>query len=249
MVKSLARFGFHSDIPGPAPLPILGWLPQIIQLAFRPLSTLEALQRRYGNLIRLGHGKSPAILIFDPVLNRQVLRDPAVFYSYDLERSPIPIPQNTSMSRLITGMPFTNGARHDAHRAHMLPSFHKKFITRYHEACVQVAERKADSWKPGQVVDMRAEMEQLAIWLVTRPVLGMDPEQEGERVGRQLEETVKLLFSPLALLFPHDWPGTPFRRLRQSGDRMERLVREIIAQRRVGGIGWRRPALDDDQTA
>ena len=96
-------------------------------------------------------------------------------------------------------MPLMNGPRHSDHRAALLPYFHKKFITRYHDACIEVTERKIASWKIGTEVELRAEMEQLAMWLATEPVLGLDPEKEGEAIGRQLEHTMKIIFNPFAL--------------------------------------------------
>lgn len=225
-----------NQIPGPSPVPLLGWLPHLVPLAFRPLSTLERLRKKYGNLIKFGYHEHAAIIVFDPAYNRQVLRDPADFYSYELELSPLPFPKDNSVSRLITGMPFTNGPRHDGQRAHMLPFFHRKFIKRYHEACVQVTERKAASWRIGQPIDLRREMEQLAIWLAASPILGLDPQGDGEYIGRQLEETTRMLYSPFTLLLPYDLPGFPYRRLLRSAAQMERVTREIIARKRAAGL-------------
>lgn len=224
------------SLPGPRPFPLLGWLPLLIQLSVRPLATLEGLQRKYGNLIQIGLGKSPAYMIFDPVFNQQVLRDPSVFYSFDQDISPLPIPRDSAMSRLNSGLPFINGERHNMHRTEMLPYFHRKFITRYQAASVEVTEKKVGRWKAGQEVKMRGEMEQLAMWLATAPVLGMDAEQDGDRMGRELEKMVKALFSPPALTFPYDLPGTPFRRLRKTAEEMEAVVREFIAQRKREGL-------------
>ena len=226
----------YNTIPGPSPVPLFGWLPRLLQLAFHPLSTLEGLRKKYGDLIKFGYHGTPVIMVFDPAYNRQVLRDPAGFYSYDLELSPISFPNNNSVTRLITGMPFTNGPRHDDQRARLLPFFHRKFITRYHQACVRVTERKVASWHVGQELDLRREMEQLAIWLATDPILGLDPELDGEQIGRQLEETTRKLYSPLALLFPYDLPGFPYRRLLRSAGSMERVTRAIIARKKASGL-------------
>lgn len=223
-------------IPGPRHLPILGWLPLLLRLAFRPLSTLEGLQRQYGNFIRIGYGPSPAYLIFDPAYNRQVLRDPSAFYSFDLDISPLPLAADGPMSRLITGLPFTNGPRHATHRAEMLPYFHRKFIARYQAGCLRAVEDRMAIWIPGNILNLRTEMEQLAISMAIDPVLGTDLRPYGERLGTQLEETTKALFSPLALIFPIDLPGTPFRLLRKSARRMEAVVREVILQRKAAGL-------------
>jgi cytochrome P450 len=79
-------------------------------------------------------------------------------------------------------------------------------------------------------------MEQLAMWLATAPVLGLDPQKQGERVGRQLEQLMRMLFHPLALLFPYDVPGLPFHRLLKHGEEMEAVVRKVIERKRLEGI-------------
>lgn len=223
-------------IPGPAPVAVLGWLPAILRFAFRPLETLEYLREEYGDMVRLGLGKYPAVMVFDPEYNRQILRDPDSFYAYDIDLVPVKFPETSSVKTVTTGMPLMNGARHDDHRSALLPYFHKKFVTRYHDACVKVTERKIASWRLGGEVDMRAEMERLAIWLGTAPVLGLDPEKEGEAIGLHLERTMKIMFNPLALLFPYDVPGLPFHSLLEQAAEMERIVRSVIARKKEQGL-------------
>lgn len=235
-MTTIASENLGRKIPGPSPAPILGWLPWLIRFAFDPLASLENLRRHYGDMIRLGSGKYPAIIIFDPDHNRHILRDPSVFYSYDMELVPISFPKDSSIVRVTTGMPLMNGPHHSDHRAALLPYFHKKFITRYHDACIEVTERKIASWEIGAEVDMRAEMEQLAMWLATEPVLGLDPEKEGEAIGRQLEHTMKIIFNPFALMLPYNIPGLPFHSLLKNADKMERVVKKVIERKKEEGL-------------
>lgn len=224
------------SIPGPAPLPLLGRLPLLLRFAFRPLETLEDLRQKYGKVVRLGFGNYPAVVVFDPEYNRQILRDPDSFYVYDIDLVPIKFPENSSVRAVTSGMPLMNGPRHDDHRSALLPYFHRKFVTRYHDACVDVTRRKVAGWKPGAELDMRAEMERLAMWLGTAPVLGLDPQTEGEAIGRQLERTMKILFNPFALLFPYNVPGLPFHTLLKHAAEMERVVRDVIARKKEAGL-------------
>jgi cytochrome P450 len=217
-------------------MPILGWLPVLLRFAFRPLETLESLRKQYGNMVRLGFGKYPAVMVFDPESNRQILRDPHSFYVYDTDLVPVEFPKESSVKAVTTGMPLMNGERHDDHRSALLPYFHKKFVTRYHDACVDVTERRVSTWKLGEELNMRAEMERLAMWLATEPILGLDPEKEGEAVGMQLERTMKALFNPFALLFPYDVPGLPFHSLLRHAVEMERVVRGVIARKKEEGL-------------
>jgi len=235
-MTTIASENLRGKIPGPLPAPILGWLPWLLRFAFDPLTSLENLRRQYGDMIKLGSRKYPAIIIFDPKYNHHILRDPSVFYSYDMELVPIPFPKDSPIVRVTTGMPLMNGPRHSDHRAALLPYFHKKFITRYHDACIEVTERKIASWEIGAEVDMRAEMEQLAMWLATEPVLGLDPEKEGEAIGRQLERTMKIIFNPFALMLPYNIPGLPFHSLLKNADEMERIVKKVVERKKEEGL-------------
>jgi cytochrome P450 len=226
----------EGEIPGPAPAPILGWLPLLGRFALDPLKSLEKLHKQYGDILRLGIKNYPAIMIFHPDYNRQILRDPSTFYSYNLDLLPIAFPKDSSITRATTGMPLMNGPRHTDHRSALLPYFHKKFITRYHDSCIEVTQRKLATWKPGMEVNLRAEMEQLAMWLATEPVLGLDPQNEGDAIGRQLERTMKLVMSPFVLMFPYNIPGFPFHNLMKNADEMERVVRRVIARKKEAGL-------------
>jgi cytochrome P450 len=224
------------EIPGPTPATVLGWLPLLARFALDPLASLENLHRQYGDILRLRVKNYSAIMIFHPDYNRHILRDPSTFYSYNLDLVPISFPKDSSIRRVTTGMPLMNGPRHTDHRSELLPYFHKKFITRYHESCIEVTERKISTWQPGMEVNLRAEMEQLAMWLATEPVLGLDPQHEGEAIGRQLERTMKLVMNPFVLMFPYNIPGIPFHSMMKHADKMERVVRRVVARKKEAGL-------------
>ncbi|HEY9526585.1 MAG TPA: cytochrome P450, partial [Anaerolineales bacterium] len=166
MTTALAE-NLERKIHGPMPAPVLGWLPWLFRFAMDPLASLENMRRQYGDILRLGFKNYPVVMIFHPEYNRQILRDPSRFYSYNLDLLPISFPRDSSIKRATTGMPLMNGPRHTDHRSALLPYFHKKFITRYHDSCVEVTQRKVSGWQPGMEVNLRAEMEQLAMWLAT----------------------------------------------------------------------------------
>jgi len=74
------------------------------------------------------------------------------------------------------------------------------------------------------------------MWLGTAPVLGLDPEKEGEAVGMQLENTMKALLNPSSLLLPYDIPGLPFHKLLGHAAELERIVRGVIAHKKEEGL-------------
>ena len=232
----MTTFSQAARIPGPAPAPLLGWMPEVLRFALQPLKTLETLRNTYGDVVRLGYGDVPGVIVFSPEYNRVVFRNPSAFYSYNLDFIPVPFPRDHAVSRVMNSMPFLNGPKHADHRSYMLPYFHRNFIVKHHEACVEVTRRKISSWKIGSEIKLRDEMEKLAMWLATKPILGLDPEKEGEALGERLEESLKLMFSPFAVLFPYNIPGFPFHRLLKSAEKLENVVKDIIATRRAKGI-------------
>ena len=224
------------NIPGPFPAPVLGWLPLLLRFAIAPLSSLEDLRNGYGDILKISMKKYSAVMIFHPEYNRAILRDPSSFYSYNLDLLPVSFPSDSSIRRVTTGMPLMNGPRHTDHRSALLPYFHKKFITRYHDSCVEVTKKKIAGWTFGREVDMRTEMERLAMWLATEPVLGLDPQQEGDAIGQQLERTMKLVMNPFVLMFPYNIPGVPFHKLLRHAEKMEAAIRRVIARKKEEGL-------------
>jgi len=232
----MTTFSQAAKIPGPSPAPLLGWMPELLRFALQPLKTLETLRNKYGDVVRLGYGDVPGVIVFSPEYNRVVFRNPSAFYSYNLDFIPVPFPRDHAIARVMNSMPFLNGPKHADHRSYMLPYFHRNFIVKHHDACVEVTRRKISSWEIGGEIKLRDEMEKLAMWLATKPILGLDPEKEGEALGERLEESLKLMFSPFAILFPYNIPGFPFYRLLKSGEKLEQVVKDIIVTRKAKGV-------------
>jgi hypothetical protein len=64
------------------PVPLFGWRPPLIRFAFNLLGALEELCKQEGHPIKCGAENI-----------RHILRDPPVFYGYDIELIPIPLPR------------------------------------------------------------------------------------------------------------------------------------------------------------
>ncbi len=91
--------GATPEVPGPRPLPILGWRLHLARFFLDPLAGLADLHQRYGDvacLVRGGNGPlilapgdepSSTVFGFGPECNRQVLTQPNLFES-DRLRAP-----------------------------------------------------------------------------------------------------------------------------------------------------------------
>ncbi len=113
-----------ADIPGPRLNPILGWRGFVVEFARDSIGFLHKLNDAYGEIAQVGRGKMSATFTFHPDYTRQILSNPSLFYSYDLESVPFPFSDIESLRSLTTAIAMMNGERHKYQRRLMAPSLH-----------------------------------------------------------------------------------------------------------------------------
>jgi cytochrome P450 len=225
-------------IPGPPAPPLLGWRATAVRILRDPVVHLLRLQRRYGDIVSLGHERSAPVCVFAPVYNRQLLTDTTLFYSLDVSdsASPIRMPPNTSISRLLSGVAGMTGPHHKRHRHMLLPGFHRKRVDALRDTMVECIERHVAGWRVGQTLNLEHEMVELSLSLAISGLIGLDPDEEGSRVRQRLDLWSKHGLSPQVAMLPYDLPGLPFRRFRAAAEDLEAELRALIARKRAQGI-------------
>ncbi len=222
-----------SDIPGPRLNPILGWRGFVVAFARDSIGFLHKLNDTYGEIAQVGRGKMSATFTFHPDYTRQILSNPSLFHSYDLESVPFPFSDIESLRSLTTAIAMMNGEQHKRQRRLMAPSLHASHLHHYVNGIVEITERFFRKWKPGQVTDLYADMDLFAAFLAMKVFVGMDPDGDNGRYYANLfEEVLRLIFSPLVFLFPHNFPGFPYRRLIRRGIELEQGLKRLIEARR-----------------
>jgi len=224
------------SIPGPKPHAWLGWRADLISFAFDSVGFLTRLQKEYGGLARVGQGKMSATFTFHPEYTRQILSDPSLFYSYDLENIPFPFSDIEALRSLTTAIALMNGERHKIQRRLMAPAFHNTRLRIYVQGIIDITEKFFGNWKPGNQVDLYEQMDLFTVWLAMKIFVGMDPDEEGGHFANLFETVLKLLFSPTVFLLPYDLPGFPYRRLMHKGAQLENDLKRIILARRAKGL-------------
>lgn len=227
---------FASHIPGPRPHGLLGWRADLIEFALDSVGFLSRLHRDFGSIARVGQGRMAATFTFHPDLTRQILSNPSLFYSFELEDIPFPFSDIESLRSLTTALAMMNGEQHRIQRRLMAPAFHVSRLQLYVNEIVDITETFFAAWKPGAVLDLYSQMDLFTVWLAMKLFLGMDPTNESRHFADLFERVLKLLFSPGVFLMPYDLPGMPYRRLIREGTRLESDLKALIQRRRERGL-------------
>ncbi|HJY32857.1 MAG TPA: cytochrome P450, partial [Actinomycetota bacterium] len=118
------------------------------------------------------------------------------------------------------------------------PMFHHERIATYAASMVGFAERSAERWGDGEQVDIQAEMSALTLAVVGDTLFGTDvDERRSATVRRALTDTLGMfdrVYSPLFRLLVR-LPSPTMRRYRRVESDLNRVIAEMIAERRAVG--------------
>jgi cytochrome P450 len=223
------------SLRGPRPVPLFGTMGSFFRFFGDPVAQLLAVHRDHGALATLADRDPAVIFAFSPESNRTVLHD-AVKFTNEADL-PVPVPPDSSPTRLNNALTSMNGELHRRHRRLMMPVFSRAGVERHAPDMVAVTESFLGRFHPGATVDVAHEMVQLTLHLAMKCLFGLDAGGEAEALGRLGLGYLTGLTSPAAMLFPFRIPGTPYRRFLDTSDELERRVRALIAARRAQPTG------------
>lgn len=205
--------------------------------AFRrgPLELLERAAR-LGDVVSLRAGRISAWLLNHPDLVWHVLAT----RSRDVKKGPT---MEAAARMLGHGLLTSEGEHHHRQRRLIQPLFHHDRLGGYEAVMRDLAERRAASWSDGDVVDLRAEMGDLALSIVGRSLFGSDvPPDRARAIREALTEALSQfdrVFSPFLRVTEH-LPVPSTRRFRRARATFDGIVHGMIAARRRAG-----PTTDD----
>jgi cytochrome P450 len=115
------------------------------------------------------------------------------------------------------------------------PAFHRKRIAAYGEVIGNYSEAMTQRWQSGSVVDLHAEMLELALVIVGKCLFDVDVQADVKRVEAAVNAFMSFL--PLALLpFSEQiqkWPIPVMRRIRKGQAELDGLIYKMIRERRA----------------
>jgi cytochrome P450 len=101
-------------------------------------------------------------------------------------------------------------------------------------------------------VDLDVELRELSLSVSIRTLFGVNVLFGGSDLGTLADNFAAAVTKPMALLFPRDLPGTPYRRALQAGDALLARLEQLVASRRRqedtagDALGLLLRAVDDD---
>ena len=125
-----------------------------------PILLFQHLQR-YGRAAHYRILMHDVVLFSDPADIAEVLIDKAAFFGKDRTQKRMKI-------LLGEGMITSDGEKHNRGRRIAAPAFHRRRIERYAEQIVEIAAGFRAHWKPGEELNISAEMMRLALQITAR---------------------------------------------------------------------------------
>src|SRR5690606_35654153 len=141
-----------------------------------------------------------------------------------------------------------NGLVTNANEAHWLvqrrmiqPIFHRQQVAAMGEKMTAAGERMLARWqeafRPGQTIDISAEMMQVTLDIINCTMFSADVSDKARQIGPAVKTAAQFAFnyetSPLSL--PLSWPTPGNRRFRAAMQLLDDVIMEIVESRRRSG--------------
>ncbi len=199
------------------------------RLMRRPLETLLAWRRRYGDLITVpllvfGVG----VYVADPdAIGEMFSGDQSDLRAGEANAPLTPVLGSRSVLTL-------DGREHLRQRRLLLPPFGGAAIATFREVIREVAAAEVDGWRAGERLVVQERMRALTFEVICRVVFGVTEPERIDRLRRALMAVIDmqaLLLLPDALR--RDFPGSPWGRFRRRLATADGLIYEEIGRRRA----------------
>jgi cytochrome P450 len=219
-------------LPAPPRLPVLGWRIRGLRMLTDPTEYFLRQYQRFGGISAWDAANPRHVFVFDPEYLRLMFAEPELFI-VDAFRE-VRMPENSSFLRLSNGLLRLNGPKHRTHRQLMTPALHARRVTKYLETMVEATGQMMAGWHAGETRPLERDMAQLVVTIAMRTIFDIDAPAEAATLQRLVDRLLRVAASPATLLFPHDLPGTTFRTALRTSERIEHILRGLIADKRDG---------------
>jgi cytochrome P450 len=194
---------------------------------------LAQCRRRFGDTFRLDIAyEGTWIILSDPEDVRRVFTgDPKVLHAGEANRILLPVLGDNSVLLL-------DGAPHMEQRKLMLPSFHGERMKRYGDLMAEVAAAEIERWPREEPYRIRPRMQAVTLEIILRAVFGVAQGARLDALRQQLRHLLDMTTDPRRLVFLLALGPERIRRFppfRREVERVDRLVYDLIADRRAAG--------------
>lgn len=199
-------------------------------LEFPPIQFFVKTAQKYGGIFTFRLGKQRAYFIKDPEYIRDVLMTKqSSFVKEDfLKRGKVLLGEG-----LIT----SDGATHRRQRRFIQPAFHRERIEACAATMADFAERAANRWEDGMVVDMSEQMLHLTLRIVAKTLFNADIQHANKDVGEVLSAFLDIFN---LLVFPLDEPTEDSKKkfedsITEARERIDKIIYGFIYEKRKSG--------------
>jgi cytochrome P450 len=198
----------------------------------RPTSGMLRARARYGKRFTVQVlGQAPFVILSDPQELKEVFQAPPdVLHPGEGARILEPIVGPNSVILL-------DEAPHLEQRKLMLPAFHGESMQRLEDLMADLTEREIESWPTDEPVVLHERLQRLTLEIVLRAVFGLDRGTTLDRLRELLTQILQFAENPISLLpFAQRMLAGrgPMGRLERLGEEADRLIFELIEERRGG---------------
>lgn len=209
-----------------------------LRFLFRPLETLEARTKAYGDNYRVTQPDAKPALVYFSSPDALEAIFTAKLEQLSAGRS------NQILAALLgeQGIVLLEGAAHQRQRQLLMPPFHGDRMRAYAQTIAQITHQTTEPWTIGTTFALRPMMQSISLQVILKAVFGLEGGQRYQQLQQLLSDMLDGFGSPLGAMFlfyrflQKDWgawsPWGRFLRLRQQID--ELLYAEIAERRRQG---------------
>lgn len=206
-----------------------------------PLNLLHFWRQPEAFIARVTAGP-PVHQIDLPDLSPYVVTDPALIEEVLVTRSKLFIKDRVTRDLAAVvgnGLLVSDGEFWRRQRRLAQPAFHRERIAGYAAVMVDHAERLADTWREGQVLDIHAAMMRLTLDIVAATLFATDVDgRVADTIADALAVIMARFSDPTLSFFPWlaDLPLPGNARFEAAIRRIDDVIRGIIAARRRSGV-------------
>src|SRR5918999_2059768 len=194
---------------------------------------LAQCRRRFGDTFRLDIAyEGTWILLSNPEDVRRVFTgDPKVLHAGEANGILRPVLGDNSVLLL-------DDDAHMEQRKLMLPSFHGERMKRYGDLMSGIAAAEIERWPRAEPYRLRPRMQAVTLEIILRAVFGVEEGERLEQLRRQLRRLLDMITDPRRVVFLLALGPERIRRFppfRGERERVDRLIYDLIADRRAAG--------------
>jgi cytochrome P450 len=190
-----------------------------------PELLLEAYQR-YGPVFTLNLAGTPMVFMIGPEANQYMLAQHAD--NFEVRSASI-------LTNLLgQGLLVIDGAQHRRHRTIMNPAFHKRRVTAYAAAMIELADQAMARWPAGRPLRLFEETRYITLDIVARTIFGVELGEQQARLKPEIQAMLSFFDAPVAVqMLPISPPLGPWRRLSAARAGFDRIIQATISERRA----------------